>query len=105
MYLKLLTVLLSSPCEIITVFLLIFLDQSTENLRLCLYIIQAYVLLNPQDFFTYRGSVVIETLKALLSDLRADGRVMALRLFEICLRASPQQGAELIRPILLKIFE
>ncbi|XP_029165906.1 importin-11 [Nylanderia fulva] len=81
------------------------LDKSTENLRLCLYIIQAYVLLNPQDFFTYRGSMVIEPLRTLLSDLRTEGRVMALRLFELCLRASPQQGAELIKPILLKIFE
>lgn len=49
--------------------------------------------------------MVIEALKALLSDLRAEGKVMALRLFEVCLRASPQQGAELIKPILLKIFE
>ncbi|XP_071559337.1 importin-11 isoform X1 [Temnothorax nylanderi] len=81
------------------------LDQTTENLRLCLYIIQMYVLLSPQDFFTQRGSVVIESLKTLLSDLRSEGRVMMLRLFEICLRTSPQQGAELIKPVLLKIFE
>lgn len=81
------------------------LDQSTENLRLCLYIIQVYVLLSPQDFFTQRGSVVIESLKTLLSDLRSEGRAMVLRLFEICLRTSPQQGAELIKPVLLKIFE
>ncbi|XP_025988131.1 importin-11 [Solenopsis invicta] len=81
------------------------LDQSTENLRLCLYIIQVYVLLNPQDFFTQRGSVIIESLKTLFSDLRTDGRVMTLRLFEICLRASPQQGAELLKPILPRIFE
>ncbi|XP_071559340.1 importin-11 isoform X2 [Temnothorax nylanderi] len=81
------------------------LDQTTENLRLCLYIIQMYVLLSPQDFFTQRGSVVIESLKTLLSDLRSEGRVMMLRLFEICLRTSPQQGAELIKPVLLKIFD
>ncbi|XP_011635058.1 importin-11 [Pogonomyrmex barbatus] len=81
------------------------LDQSSENLRLCLYIIQVYVLLSPQDFFTQRGSVVIESLKTLLSDLRSEGRVMVLKLFEICLRTSPQQGAELIKPVLLKIFE
>ncbi|XP_011865006.1 PREDICTED: importin-11 [Vollenhovia emeryi] len=81
------------------------LDQSSENLRLCLYVIQVYILLSPQDFFTQRGSVVIESLKSLLSDLRSEGKVMVLRLFEICLRASPQQGAELIKTVLLKIFE
>lgn len=72
---------------------------------MCMYIIQAYVLLSPQDFFTRGGSVVIETLNSLLGDLRADGKVMAMRLFETCLRASPQQGTELIRPLLLRIFE
>ncbi|XP_012055952.1 PREDICTED: importin-11 [Atta cephalotes] len=81
------------------------LDQSSENLRLCLYIIQMYVLLSPQDFFTQRSTVIIESLKTLLSDLRSEGRVMVLKLFEICLRTSPQQGAELIKPVLLKIFE
>ncbi|XP_020288528.1 importin-11 isoform X2 [Pseudomyrmex gracilis] len=81
------------------------LDQSTENLRTCLYIIQAYVLLSPQDFFTQRGSVVIETLRSLLCDLRSEGRVMALGLFESCLKVSPQQGAMLIKPSLPKIFE
>lgn len=63
------------------------------------------MLLSPQDFFTQRGSIVIESLKTLLSDLRMEGRVMVLKLFEICLRTSPQQGAELIKPVLLKIFE
>lgn len=82
-----------------------FLDQSTENLRLCLYIIQAYVLLSPQDFFSHRGAVVIETLQTLLGDLRVDSRIMAMRLFETCLRASPQHGAELIMPLLIGIFE
>ncbi|EFN85422.1 Importin-11 [Harpegnathos saltator] len=81
------------------------LDQSADNLRLCLYIIQAYVLLSPQDFFTQWGSVVIEILKELLSDLRSDGLVMAMKVFETCLRASPQQGTELIKPVLPKIFE
>ncbi|XP_014473322.1 PREDICTED: importin-11 [Dinoponera quadriceps] len=80
-------------------------DQSADNLRLCLYITQAYVLLSPQDFFTQWGSVVVEILKDLLSDLRSDGLVMAMKVFETCLRASPQQGAELIKPVLLKIFE
>lgn len=80
-------------------------DQSTENLRLCLHIIQVYVLLSPQDFFALRGPMVIETLNALLSDLRTEGRVLTLQLFETFLSASPQLGAELIKPTLLKIFE
>ncbi|KAK2588464.1 hypothetical protein KPH14_004450 [Odynerus spinipes] len=81
------------------------LESTTENLRLCLYILQAYVLLSPQEFLCQRGTVIIETLRSLLGDLRSEGIVIAMRLFETCLRASPEQGAELIKPLLIKIFE
>ncbi|KAF7386417.1 importin-11 isoform X1 [Vespula maculifrons] len=81
------------------------LESSTDNLRLCLYILQAYVLLSPQEFLCQRGTVIIETLRSLLGDLRCEGIVVAMRLFETCLRVSPEQGAELIRPLLMKIFE
>lgn len=63
------------------------------------------MLLSPQDFFTQWGSVVVEILKDILSDLRSDGLVMAMKVFETCIRASPQQGTELIKPVLPKIFE
>lgn len=81
------------------------LERSGENFRLCLYIIKAYVLLNPQEFFSERGSVIIETLKTLLGDLKSEGIVMAMKLFERCLRVSPQQGAELIKSVLTTTFE
>lgn len=42
------------------------LESSTENLRLCLYILQAYVLLNPQDFFSDTGMTIINTLKSIM---------------------------------------
>ncbi|KAG7205080.1 hypothetical protein KM043_005455 [Ampulex compressa] len=81
------------------------LEQSMENLGLCLYIVEAYVLLSPQEFLSQRGTTVIETLKTIMGDLRSEGIVMAMRLFETCLIASPQQGAELIKPLLGNIFE
>ncbi|XP_043499006.1 importin-11 [Polistes fuscatus] len=81
------------------------LESSTESLRLCLYILQAYVLLSPQEFLCQRGMVIIETLRSLLGDLGWEGIVAAMRLFETCLKASPEQGAELIKPLLMKIFE
>ena len=49
--------------------------------------------------------MIIESLNTLFSDLRTDGRVMTLRLFEICLRALPQQGSELLKSILPRIFK
>ena len=81
------------------------LEQSYENLKLCLYIVQAYVVLNPQEFLSQRGAIIIETLRSLLGDLRAEGILMIMIVLEICLCASPRQSAELIKPVLIYIFE
>ncbi|XP_076181543.1 importin beta11 isoform X2 [Ptiloglossa arizonensis] len=81
------------------------LEQSTENLKLCLLIVQAYIILSPQEFLSQRGAVIIETLRSIMGDLRSDGLSMTLVVFETCMCASPQQGAELIKPVLINIFE
>lgn len=81
------------------------LETSSEKLRLCLYIVQAYVLLSPQEFLSDRGTVVVATLNSILGDLIPDGIVETMRLLETCLRALPHQGAQLIKPMLTKIFE
>lgn len=81
------------------------LESTTENLKLCLCILQAYVLLSPQEFFCQRGAVIIETLRSLLGDLRSEIIVVIMRLCETCLRVSPEQGAELTKPLLIKIFQ
>ncbi|XP_006559929.1 importin-11 isoform X2 [Apis laboriosa] len=81
------------------------LEQSFEHLKLCLYIVQAYVILSPQEFLSQRGAVIIETLRSILGDLNPEGAVMTMTVFELCLCASPRQGAELIKPVLITIFE
>ncbi|XP_012282091.1 importin-11 [Orussus abietinus] len=81
------------------------LESSTENLRLCLYIIQAYVLLSPQEFLGEWGAVIVDTLRSLVGDLRSEGIVMVMRVFETCLRALSQQGPQLMKPLLFKIFK
>lgn len=84
---------------------LYFSEKSFEHLKLCLYIVQAYVILSPQEFLSQRGAIIIETLRSLLGDLNSEGVVMIMTVFELCLCASPRQGAELIKPVLITIFE
>ncbi|XP_053971959.1 importin-11 [Hylaeus volcanicus] len=81
------------------------LEKSTENFKLCLYIVQAYILLSPQEFLSQRGAVIIETLRSLMADLRSDELTITLTIFETCICASSRQGAELIKPVLVNIFE
>jgi hypothetical protein len=69
------------------------------------YIIQAYVLLSPEEFLCEKGSTVIESFKSIIGDLRSEGIIIVMQLLELCLIASPQNGPLFIKPLLLKIFE
>ena len=70
-----------------------------------MFIVQAYIILSPQEFLSQRGAIIIETLRSLLGDLNSEGAAMAMTVFELCLCASPRQGVELIKPVLITIFE
>lgn len=76
------------------------IENSSETLRNCLYIIQSYILLNPEMYLQRYGKDVVRTCAYLLTDLRPDGIVMIMKLFEACLRAKPDYAIELLRPVL-----
>jgi hypothetical protein len=82
------------------------LEFTSENLRTCFYIIQAYILLSPEEFLRTYGSIVIASCTDMLSDMRSEGIVMIMRMVEMCLRALPgSSGAELVQPMLARIIE
>ncbi|XP_043468445.1 importin-11 [Leptopilina heterotoma] len=81
------------------------LEMSSEYLISCLYIIQGYVFLSPQEFLRENGPVIMETLRSILGDLRSEGTLAIMRLLEACLKASPQQATHAIKPLLPRIFE
>ncbi|XP_076288957.1 importin beta11 isoform X1 [Lasioglossum baleicum] len=81
------------------------LDQSGENLGSCLEIVEAYAILSPQEFLSQRGGQVVETLRSIMSDLRSEGVYMVLMIFETFMCAAARQGAEIIKPALVTVFE
>ncbi|XP_066994048.1 importin-11 [Anabrus simplex] len=81
------------------------LEFSFENLRTCFYIIQANILLAPEEFLKVYGEVVIASCNDMLSDMRSEGIVMTMRLVELCLRAAPNIATEVVKPMLPRIFE
>lgn len=81
------------------------LDYSSENLRSCLCIVQAHILLAPEQTLKTQGMPTIMACDGLLSDLRSEGVVMLMRIVETCLRAAPTVAVETIKPILPKIIE
>ncbi|KZC04053.1 PREDICTED: importin-11 [Dufourea novaeangliae] len=81
------------------------LEQSVEYFKICLYIVEEYIILSPQEFLNQRGAVIVETLRSIMSDLRTEGLLMVLPVYETFMCACSRQGAELIKPVLLTIFE
>lgn len=81
------------------------LENNIENLRTCFYIIQANILLAPEEFLKIYGEVIISTCSGMLSDIRLEGIAMIMQLVELCLRAAPSISVELVKPMLPRIFE
>ncbi|KAJ1522166.1 hypothetical protein ONE63_002476 [Megalurothrips usitatus] len=80
------------------------LESSTENLRICLTITQAYVLLSPECFLKVYGENILKSCQYMLTDLRPDGIVIIMRFFELCLRAAPQLACELLKPLIPQVM-
>nr|CAD7396049.1 unnamed protein product [Timema cristinae] len=76
-----------------------------DNLRTCLYITQANILLSPEQFLKMYGEIVVASSNEMLADMRSEGIVMTMRLIETCLRSAPSIAQEIVKPILPRVFE
>lgn len=74
-------------------------------MRTVFSIIQAYILLGPEVYLQQHGAKILDACTYLLSDLRSEGVVMIMRLFESILRSSGNFGVELLKPALPTIFK
>lgn len=81
------------------------IDGSSEYLQICLYIIQAYTLLGPDEFLQVYGEIVVRMCMYLLTDMRAEGIVMIMKVLELCLKVKPAQSVHLIKPALPGILQ
>lgn len=66
---------------------------------------QAYILLNAEIYLQQYGKDIVKTCMCLLTDLRSEGIVMVMRLFESILRSSSHFGVKLLRPALPEVFK
>lgn len=83
----------------------LFLEHSTENLRQCLIICLAHLLLAPELVMRTQGLQLIQVLDSIMGDMRNEGIIMLMRLVETFLRALPALGTETTVPILPRIFQ
>lgn len=96
-----------SVCVVNTIFYVFhhFLEYSSENLRCCLIIIIAHMLLAPELVMNTQGQHLMVICDSLMADLRFDGILLLTRLVETFIRASPVLGSETVKPILPRIFQ
>ncbi|XP_075979349.1 importin beta11 [Anticarsia gemmatalis] len=83
------------------------LEQSSEHLRIVVYIMQAYTLLCPEEFLSNAGGKCMALLEDMLSDMRTEGVITVLKMAEICISVSfPERnaflGIKVIWPILIR---
>lgn len=85
------------------------LEETTEHLRIIVYIMQAYTLLSPEDFLMGAGATCMAVLEDMLSDMRTEGLLTVLKVAEMCLRvALPERnsllGVKVVWPILVRVI-
>ncbi|KAK3911749.1 Importin-11 [Frankliniella fusca] len=80
------------------------IESSTENLRICLEITQAYVVLSPECFLKVYGDTMLKSCLYMLTDLRPEGINIILKHFELSLRAAPLLSCEMLRPFIPQVL-
>lgn len=81
------------------------LDQSTENFKLCLWIVIAHMLLAPDLVMKSQTFEIMTILDNHMADMKNEGILVIARLVETFIKANPNFGAEACLPVLPRIFE
>ncbi|XP_037536913.1 importin-11 [Nematolebias whitei] len=76
------------------------LELSSENLRTCFQIVNAYIYLSASEFLQNYGESLCRSFCDLLKDITNEGQVQVLKVVEIALKVSPILGAHMFQPLL-----
>lgn len=74
------------------------------NLKTCLFIMQAYILLCPELYLQKYGNNMMQTCQYLLKDIRTEGIVIICKLFITMLKVQPEYAVELLHPAMIDIL-
>ncbi|CAL8251099.1 unnamed protein product, partial [Boreogadus saida] len=76
------------------------LELTSENMRTCFQIINAYIYLSATDFLQNYAEALCRSFCHLLKDITNEGQVQVLKVVEIALKVSPILGAHMFQPLL-----
>uniref|UniRef100_A0A8C4FA57 Importin-11 n=1 Tax=Dicentrarchus labrax TaxID=13489 RepID=A0A8C4FA57_DICLA len=78
--------------------------MSSENLRTCFQIVNAYIYLSATEFLQNYAESLCRSFCDLLKDITNEGQVQVLKVVEIALKVSPILGAHMFQPLLPAVF-
>ncbi|KAF1476266.1 Importin-11, partial [Pygoscelis antarcticus] len=99
----------NSPCltpELLRVFqnMSALLELSSENLKNCFKIINAYIFLSSSEFLQMYAADLCRSFCELLKDITTEGQVQVLKVVENVLKVNPVLGPQMFQPLLPSIF-
>ncbi|XP_059689634.1 importin-11 [Gavia stellata] len=99
----------NSPCltpELLRVFqnMSALLELSSENLKNCFKIINAYIFLSSSEFLQMYAAELCRSFCELLKDITTEGQVQVLKVVENVLKVNPVLGPQMFQPLLPSIF-
>ncbi|NXU08627.1 IPO11 protein, partial [Pardalotus punctatus] len=99
----------NSPCltpELLRIFqnMSALLELSSENLKNCFKIINAYIFLSSSEFLQMYAADLCRSFCELLKDITAEGRIQVLKVVENVLKVNPVLGPQVFQPLLPSVF-
>ncbi|KAM9263124.1 importin-11 isoform 3-T4 [Morus bassanus] len=99
----------NSPCltpELLRVFqnMSALLELSSENLKNCFKIINAYIFLSSPEFLQMYAADLCRSFCELLKDITTEGQVQVLKVVENVLKVNPVLGSHMFQPLLPSVF-
>ncbi|KAM6328269.1 importin-11 isoform 1-T15 [Alca torda] len=100
----------NSPCltpELLRIFqnMSALLELSSENLKNCFKIINAYIFLSSSEFLQTYAADLCRSFCELLEDITTEGQVQVLKVVENVLKVNPILGPQMFQPLLPSIFK
>ncbi|NWV60613.1 IPO11 protein, partial [Malurus elegans] len=99
----------NSPCltpELLRIFqnMSALLELSSENLKNCFKIINAYIFLSSSEFLQMYAADLCRSFCELLKDITTEGQVQVLKVVENVLKANPVLGPQMFQPLLPSVL-
>ncbi|KAM8960146.1 importin-11 isoform 2-T2 [Pelodytes ibericus] len=80
------------------------LGLSTENLRICFKIINAYIFFASSEFLQIYSDILCHSFMELLKDINMEGQVQVLKVVENLLMVNPDVGPQMFHVLLPPVF-